>query len=145
MRHPEAWRALATGEAALDAATDELLRWTSVGLHVLRTASRRTELGGHTVEAGDRVVVWTWAANHDPAAFDGPRELRLDRSPNRHLALGVGPHYCIGAPLAKAELGAIYRALLEQVDRLELAGEPEHNSSIINFGFDRLPVRFHAR
>ncbi|MEY9862084.1 cytochrome P450 [Catenulispora sp. GAS73] len=145
MQHPEHWAALAEGRVDPDSATDELLRWTSVGLHVLRTATRRVELGGHTVEAGDRVVVWTWPANHDPAAFDRPRELRLDRSPNRHLALGVGPHYCIGAQLAKAELGAIYRALLTRVRTIELAGEPEYNSSIINFGFDRLPVRLHAR
>ncbi|MEV6349045.1 cytochrome P450 [Actinoplanes sp. NPDC051851] len=145
MNHPDAWAALADGTADLDAATNELLRWTSVGLHMLRTASTSTELGGQTIEAGDRVVVWTWAADHDPAAFDRPRELRLDRSPNRHLALGVGPHHCIGAPLAKAELRAVYRAFLDQVREIELAGEPVHNTSLINFGFDRLPVRLHAR
>jgi len=143
--HPECWHQLQAGEADLASATDELLRWTSVGLHVLRTATRRVELGGQTIEAGDRVVVWTWAANHDPAMFGRPEEIRLDRSPNRHLALGVGPHYCVGAPLAKAELVAIYRALLDQVDAVEPAGEPVHNQSIINFGFDHLPVRLHPR
>jgi cytochrome P450 len=145
MQHPECWRALQSGAAELDPATDELLRWTSVGLHVLRTATRRVELGGATVEPGEKVAVWTWAANHDPAMFDRPRELRLDRSPNRHLALGVGPHYCVGALLAKCELGAIYRALLDQVREIELIGEPAYNRSIINFGFDHLPVRLHAR
>lgn len=143
--HPRAWRALSTGEVGLDTAIDELLRWTSVGLHMLRTAATDVVLGGQPVRAGDRVVVWTWAANHDGAAFDQPEELRLDRSPNRHLALGLGAHYCIGAPLAKAELGAILTALFEWVSRVELIGEPVHNHSLINFGFDLLPVRVHPR
>ena len=144
MNHPDEWRALAGG-ADLDLATDELLRFTSVGLHVLRTATRRTELGGHVVEPGDKVAVWTWSADHDPAVFDRPDDLVLDRSPNRHLALGVGAHYCVGAPLAKAELKAIYTALLDQVAELEPTGDPVHNRSIINFGFDHLPVRLRAR
>lgn len=145
MDHADAWRALSTGEADVGAAVDELLRWTSVGLHVLRTAATDVELGGQPIRAGDRVAVWTWAANHDGTAFDRPEELRLDRSPNRHLALGVGTHYCIGAPLAKAELGAIYTALFERVERIELVGEPVYNQSIINFGFDHLPVRLYPR
>ena len=145
VRHPECWRRLAAGEVELGSAVDELLRWTSVGLHVLRTATRPVELGGQAVEAGDKVAVWVWSADHDPAAFDQPDELRLDRSPNRHLALGVGAHYCVGAPLAKAELRAIYAALLARVAAIEPTGVPVHNRSIINFGFDRLPVRLLAR
>ncbi|MEC3978294.1 cytochrome P450 [Amycolatopsis sp. H20-H5] len=145
LNRPEAWRQLADGEVDLGAATDELLRFTSVGLHVLRTATRQVELGGQVIEAGDKVAVWTWSADHDPAMFDRPGELLLDRSPNRHLALGVGAHYCVGAPLAKAELGAIYTALTDQVAGLEPVGDPVFNRSIINFGFDRLPVRLRAR
>lgn len=145
VRHPECWRRLAAGEVDLGTATDELLRWTSVGLHVLRTATRRVELGGQVVEAGDKIAVWVWSADHDPAVFDRPEELRLDRSPNRHLALGVGAHYCVGAPLAKAELRAIYGALLSRVAAVEPTAEPVPNRSIINFGFDRLPVRLLAR
>lgn len=145
MRHPECWRRIRDREVDLGAATDELLRWTSVGLHVLRTATRRVELGGQVVEPGDKVAVWVWSADRDPAVFDRPDEIVLDRSPNRHLALGVGPHYCVGAPLAKAELGAIYSALLDRVERIEPVGDPVHNKSIINFGFDHLPVRLRAR
>ncbi|SES18045.1 cytochrome P450 [Lentzea albida] len=143
--NPAEFQRLREGAVEVDSATDELLRYTSVGLHVLRTATRDVRLGGIDIAAGDKVAVWTWAADHDAAAFDAPHELRLDRSPNRHLALGVGPHYCIGAPLAKAELGAVYRALLDQVAEIEVTGEPVHNQSIINFGFDHLPVTLHAR
>ena len=144
-RHPQCWRQLQMGEVDLNSAVDELLRWTSVGLHVLRTATARTELNGQPIEPGNRVAVWIWAANHDPAVFDRPEEILLDRTPNRHLALGVGAHYCVGAPLARAELGAILSALLDRVARIEPAGEPVHNHSIINFGFDHLPVRLVAR
>jgi cytochrome P450 len=145
INHPEAWRALKNGDVDLATATDELLRYTSVGLHVLRTATRDTELGGETIRTGEKVAVWTWAADHDPTMFDAPHDLVLDRTPNRHLALGVGPHYCIGAPLAKAELGAIFTELLTRTSSIEITGTPVHNRSIINFGFDHLPVTFHTR
>jgi cytochrome P450 len=145
LRHPDALQALRSGTCDLDTAVDELLRYTSVGLHVLRTATHDTELCGERIRAGDRVAVWTWAADHDPAVFDAPHELRLDRTPNRHLALGVGPHYCVGAPLAKAELGAIFTTLLERTSAIEVTGEPVPNQSIINFGLDHLRVVLHAR
>ncbi|SEN89968.1 cytochrome P450 [Actinacidiphila rubida] len=144
-RRPDLWRALQTGEARLDPALDELLRWTSVGLHTLRTASRDTELGGHHISRGDKVVVWTWAANHDGSAFDRPHEILLDRSPNRHLALGLGAHYCVGAPLARAELVGLFSALLEKVSVIELDGPAEYNRSIINFGLHRFPARLVPR
>lgn len=143
LRHPDCWQALRRGEVELGSAVDELLRWTSVGLHVLRTATARVELGGQTIEPGERVVVWTWAANHDAEHFDRPHEIVLDRSPNRHLALGVGPHFCIGAGLAKTELVEILRAVLDRVERIELLAEPLFNHSVINFGVDRCPVRLH--
>lgn len=145
LRHPEQFAALWDERVAMGDAVDELLRWTSSGLHVLRTAARDTTLGGVRIRAGEKVVVWTWAANHDPGHFDAPEELRLDRSPNRHLGLGYGPHYCAGAALAKAELAAIFTALRERVRAVEPAGLPRHNTSVINFGLDELPVRLIAR
>lgn len=141
VQHPELWRQLRDGEAETGAALDELLRWTSVGLHTLRTASRDTELGGRLIRRGERVVVWTWAANHDAAAFDRPHDIILDRSPNKHLALGLGAHYCIGAPLAKAELEGLFSAMLRRVTEIRPTGPLRHNGSIINFGLDHFPVR----
>lgn len=144
-QRPELWRQLQSGEKEMDAALDELLRWTSVGLHTLRTATREVELGGHRIRRGDRVVVWTWAANHDAAAFDRPHDIVLDRSPNKHLALGLGAHYCIGAPLAKAELGALFSTAVERVAEIRPTGPPQYNSSIINFGLDHFPVQLVPR
>ncbi|WP_329560731.1 cytochrome P450 [Kitasatospora sp. NBC_01266] len=145
LRSPRQLRALWDGEIEPADAVDELLRWTSSGLHVLRTAARDVRLGAAEIRAGEKVVVWTWAANHDPAQFERPEELLLDRSPNRHLGLGWGPHFCLGAALAKAELAAIFTALRDQVRTVELTGIPRHNKSIINFGLDELPVRLVGR
>ncbi|MEV7770273.1 cytochrome P450 [Kitasatospora sp. NPDC086791] len=145
VRNPDLWRTLQRGEVGMDSALDELLRWTSVGLHTLRTASRDTELDGRSIRRGDRVAVWVWSANRDPEAFDRPEEIRLDRSPNKHLSLGLGAHYCIGAPLAKAELGALFTAVLERVATIEPTGPVTHNRSIINFGLDHFPVRLVPR
>ncbi|MER7673603.1 cytochrome P450 [Kitasatospora sp. NPDC096077] len=145
VQRPRLWEDLRSGRAEMGAALDELLRWTSVGLHTLRVAARDTELGGQPIRKGERVVVWTWAANRDPAVFDRPHDILLDRSPNRHLALGLGAHYCIGAPLAKSELTALFEAVLSRVERIEQTGPVQYNRSIINFGLDRFPVRLIAR
>lgn len=142
---PDLWRRLQRGEVSMDSAVDELLRWTSVGLHTLRTATRDVELGGRQIRRGDRVAVWVWSADRDPDAFDRPEEIRLDRSPNKHLALGLGAHYCIGAPLAKAELSALYSAALEKAAVIEPTGPVRYNRSIINFGLDHFPVRLTPR
>ncbi len=90
-RHPDAWEAMREDGYDPELGVEELLRWTSVGLHVLRTARTDTELAGRRVRAGERVVVWTPAANRDETEFEEPDRLRLDRTPNRHLALGWGP------------------------------------------------------
>ncbi|MFB7511860.1 cytochrome P450 [Streptomyces sp. NPDC056144] len=145
VQRPDLWQKLQRGEVGMDSAVDELLRWSSVGLHTLRTASRDIELGGRQIRRGDRVAVWVWSANRDPEAFDRPEEILLDRSPNKHLALGLGAHYCIGAPLAKAELSALYTAALEKAAVIEPAGPVQYNRSIINFGLDHFPVHITPR
>lgn len=140
LRHPDRLRAMLDGAVDFRRATEELLRWTSVGLHVLRTARRDVELGGQRVREGDRVVVWVPAANRDEAEFADPGTLLLDRHPNRHIAFGWGPHYCIGAPLARVELTALFEALAEHVADVEQVAEPVPNRSIINFGLESLRV-----
>ncbi|MEV7010098.1 cytochrome P450 [Streptosporangium sp. NPDC051022] len=144
IRHPDAWREL--GEKADPGlATDELLRWTSVGLHVLRTATTDVELAGQRIRAGDRVVVWTPGANRDAAVFEEPHRLDLARRPNRHIAFGWGEHYCIGGPLARTELRVLFTTLSTLVAEVEPLGAFEYNQSIINFGLDSFPVRLHRR
>ncbi|MEV8637591.1 cytochrome P450 [Streptosporangium sp. NPDC051023] len=144
VRHADAWRELSE-KADPKLATEELLRWTSVGLHVLRTAKADVDLAGRRVRAGDRVVVWTPAANRDTTVFKDPHRLDLARHPNRHIAFGWGEHYCIGGPLARTELRVLFTVLSRLVAEVEPLGAPEYNQSIINFGLDSFPVRLHRR
>lgn len=145
IRHPDAWQAMRADGYDPDLGVEELLRWTSVGLHVLRTARVDTELAGRRIRAGERVVVWTPAANRDETEFENPDRLVLDRTPNRHVAFGWGPHYCIGAPLARVELACLFQTLTEAAERVELLRPPVPNRSLINFGLDSLDVRLHPR
>ncbi|MFD5824359.1 cytochrome P450 [Lentzea sp. NPDC060358] len=140
-RHPGQWELLRTRfDEVADTAIDEVLRWTSSATHLARTATGDTVLGGTAIGAGDLVVCWLPSANRDPRQFPDPDVFDLRRTPNRHLALGAGPHYCVGTRLARAEMRAILRELTEQVSRIELAGEPELLDSIVVNGLRALPL-----
>jgi len=84
------------------------------------------------------------SANRDPGAFDDPEALRLDRDPNPYLAFGAGIHYCLGAPLAKLELGILFTRMLQRMPDLELREEPRWKPTFILRGLEGLPVRTRA-
>ncbi|SHM66884.1 cytochrome P450 [Streptomyces yunnanensis] len=140
-RHPEQWTALKEGTAQLPTAVEELLRWTTPAMHVGRTAARDVEIGGRTIRAGDIVTAWNLSANRDEAAFTNPDVLDLTRSPNRHLTFGYGPHFCLGAYLARAEITAVVDALLRRVGEIEPVGDPEPVYSTFLRGYSGLNVR----
>jgi cytochrome P450 len=106
-----------------------------------RTATTETRLGGVPIAAGDKVVLYYIAANRDPRVFAQPHRLMLDRSPNPHLAFGVGPHFCLGANLARLEAGATLAALRPHLSRLDLAGTPARLASNFVNGLKCLPLR----
>ena len=137
---PGQWRALRERPDLLPLAVEEVLRWTTPGMHVLRTATADTAIAGTPVAAGERVVVWNAAANRDPRVFPEPERFRVDRTPNRHLALGHGPHFCLGANLAKMELRALFGDLVRRVDRVEVTGPVQRVPSPVLRGLRRLPV-----
>lgn len=122
-------------------AIDEILRWTSSATHIMRRATRDVELGGRLIRRGELVVCWLTSANRDPAHFTEPDVFDVRRSPNRHLALGAGPHYCVGTRLAKLEIRAVLREFLAQVGDAALDGEPEYVDSIVVNGLRALPLR----
>jgi cytochrome P450 len=138
------WKSLRDDRDLLPTAIDEILRYVSPVIHFRRTALRDTELGGQQVRAGDKVVVFYPAANRDPLVFDRPDELVLDRSPNPHLAFGVGPHFCLGSHLAKLQLSTMFTELLDRFDTLEVTGEVKRLRSNFISGVQELPVRFTA-
>jgi cytochrome P450 len=140
--NPEQWALLrAGGPAAAPAAVEEILRWTTPGVHALRTVLRPARIDGQLLEPGDRVTLWNVSANRDEAVFEAPQRFRVDRKPNRHITFGHGRHLCLGARLARVELTALLEELLLQVDGIDLAGEPQYNASNFTWGLNSLPVR----
>lgn len=144
-RFPAQWQALREGTASVDTAVEELLRWATPGMHFARTALCDFTLRGQRVRAGDIVTLWTTSANNDETVFASPRELDLSRTPNRHLTFGHGPHFCVGAALGRASVGALLRALVAYVEEIEPAGTPARIYSNFLHGYSSLPVTFHPR
>lgn len=127
----------------LPTAIEELLRWVSPVVHMRRTATVDSVIAGTAVAAGDKVVMFYGSANRDPTAFVDPDRLDLSRTPNRQLAFGGGgPHFCLGAHLARIEIAALLRAVLTRLADLEPAGPTEWLPSVFISGPRRLPVRF---
>lgn len=124
-------------------AIEELLRWTSPVIYMRRTATMDTELAGQRIDEGDKVVMYYGAANRDPAVFVEPERLDLGRSPNPHVAFGGGgPHFCLGAHLARVEIAALLREMLTRLNGLEPTAEPEWMPSNFIYGPTHMPVRF---
>ena len=120
LRHPTQLQRLRENPTAIAAAVEELLRYDSPIQHQTRSAAETFEIGGQRIRAGDRVMPFLGAANRDPDQFTRPDDLDLRRAPNPHLAFGLGPHYCLGAPLARLEAELALSALLRGWNKIEL-------------------------
>jgi unspecific monooxygenase len=123
---------------------EEMLRYDSALQLFERTATEPVEVGPPdarvTVRAGEKIAVLLGSANRDPAVFEAPEEFRVDRSPNDHVAFGVGVHFCLGAPLARMELFESLTVLASTYPSLALAGEPESRGTFVLRGYHRVPV-----
>ena len=127
----------------VDTAVEELLRVVSPVVHMRRTATRDTVLGGRSIRAGDKVVMFYGSANRDETVFDDPDLVDLGRTPNPHVAFGGGgPHYCLGAHFARVETRAMLVEVLSRLPDLEPDGEPAWLASNFICGPTHLPVRF---
>ncbi|PKT74619.1 cytochrome P450 [Streptomyces populi] len=140
IQNPGEWHRLRGGEVSIESAVDEVLRYTSPALHVLRVAKKDVEVGGRLVRAGEAVAIWNSSVNRDETVFPDPDRFDLGRDQNRHLTFGIGPHFCLGAPLARVELKVLLQVLAEKVTHLELAGPVERLRSNFMWGIERLPV-----
>ncbi|MFD6624405.1 cytochrome P450 [Streptomyces diastaticus] len=143
-RRPDQWALLVRNREHLPNAVNEILRWTSSATHSMRTATTEVTLGGRTVAAGERVVLWLPSANRDEEAFTDPDEFRVTRRPNRHLSFGAGPHACIGGALARVQSTALLSELLDTGRWFEPIGPAEPVRSVVVGGPAHLPVRVTA-
>lgn len=133
-------------EQHLSTAVDEIVRWGTPVIHMRRTATQDTELHGVKIAAGDKLVLWYNSGNRDEDAFDRPYEFDIRRNPNPHVGFGgPGPHYCLGANLARREIGIMFRELFQRMPDLEVTGEPEYLQSYFIHGIKRLPIAWKAR
>ncbi len=144
LEHPAAQRALRAEPERLSGAVDEMLRWWTPVMVFRRTATRNLQLGGTAITGGEKVVVSFTAANRDPAVFADPQRFDLDRRPNPHLSFGHGPHFCLGAHLARVQMRTLFAELLRRTSWIEAAGERVHLRSNFQRGVKRLPVRWSA-
>lgn len=145
LEHPELQDELRAHPERLPGAMDELLRWWSPVMTFRRTAAADTTLGGAAVRAGDKVVVSFLAANRDESVFPDPDRIDIGRHPNPHLAFGFGPHFCLGAQLARVQMTALFGAVLQRMGRLRAAGAPKYLRSNFQRGVKRLPVAWSRR
>ncbi|MEW2144944.1 cytochrome P450 [Micromonospora vinacea] len=138
---PEQRDRLVAGTVPITAAVDELIRHVTPIMQFRRTATCDTELAGRAIAADDKVVLYYTSANRDPAVFIEPDRLDLGRSPNPHLAFGIGPHFCLGAHLARHELAALLRAILPHLPSLVRTGpEIRLESNFVN-GLKSFPAQ----
>lgn len=142
--HPEEYERLrADPDGLLPTAVDEMLRWVSPVRYFRRTVTTDTELHGVPLRAGDALTVQYAAANRDPRVFDDPHRFDVGRTPNEHIAFGGrGPHYCLGATLARVEIVAMFDEILRRLPGLRPAGEAQFLQSTLINGIRHLPVRF---
>jgi cytochrome P450 len=140
-RHPDALDRLRSEPGLMPTAIEELLRFDTPLSLFERWVLEPVEVEGVALERGQEVALLFGSANRDPAAFDRADELDLARDPNPYLSFGAGIHYCLGAPLAKLELGIAFETLLRRVPRLELVEEPAWKPTFVLRGLRELRVR----
>lgn len=130
--------------ARLPVAVEEMLRWVSPIKNMARTVTRDLVFRDKQLHEGDKVVLLYSSANRDELVFDDPFRFDIDRTPNDHLAFGVGTHFCLGSNLARLELVCFFEAVLERLPDLRLVdpAEPAYRPANFISGYEHMPVRF---
>jgi cholest-4-en-3-one 26-monooxygenase len=140
--HPEQRARLLKDRSLINTAVDEMLRWVSPVMAFRRTATRDTEIRGQKIREGDKVLMFYPSANRDEEVFPEADRFDVGRTPNDHLAFGIGEHFCLGSNLARLEIRVMFEELLRRLPDIELAGPVARlRSNFIN-GIKHMPVKF---
>ncbi len=140
--HPDARRRLIEEPELIPSAVEEMLRFRPPVMYFRRTATRDTEIRGQKIRSGEKLTLWYASANRDEEVFPHPDVFDIDRSPNDHLAFGIGQHFCLGSHLARLELRVMFEHLLRRLPDIELTGPVEYLRSHFLDGVKHMPVRF---
>jgi cytochrome P450 len=142
MQNPDQLQLLKDDPSLIATATEELLRWASPVMHFRRTATRDIELRGQLIKEGDKVVTWYISANRDEDVFPDPYRFDVTREPNDHVTFGPGgPHFCLGAHLARLETKILFQEMIPRLNSIELVGPVDRIRSNFVNGIKRMPVR----
>jgi cytochrome P450 len=139
---PVQWRRLKEGDVGTATAVEEVLRWASPTMHFGRSVVHETEVRGVRLRPGEVVTLWHASGNRDERVFERPGRFDLGRTPNRHMAFGYGPHFCVGSYLAKVEIAELLIALRDFTTGIEQTGEALPIRSNFLTGYSTLPVSF---
>ncbi|MDY6996567.1 MAG: cytochrome P450 [Actinomycetota bacterium] len=126
----------------LPLAVEEMIRWVTPVKEFMRTAQRDTVVRGVPIAEGQSLLLSYPSGNRDEDVFSDPFTFDVGRDPNKHVAFGYGVHFCLGAALARMEINSFYAELLPRLKSVELAGAPEHTSTIFVGGPKHLPIRY---
>ncbi len=141
--HPDQWELLRKDRSLLPNAVEEMLRYVTPVMHFRRTATTDMEMRGQEIKEGDKIIFWHTSANRDETAFDDPDSFDVTRSPNNHIAFGGGgPHFCLGANLARMEIMVMFDRLLDRLPDIRLDGEVQRLQSNFINGTKHIPVAF---
>lgn len=143
LNNPDQLEKVRKNRELLPGTVEEMLRYASPVMHFRRTATTDIELGGQQIKAGDKVVIWYISANRDEKVFEDPYTFDIERTPNEHVAFGGGgPHFCLGANLARLEINVMFDEVLDRLDDIELTAPVSRlRSNFIN-GLKHIPLKF---
>lgn len=144
--NPQEYQKLRDNPAVIPSMVSEIIRWQTPLAYMRRTAKVDTELGGKTIRAGDKVLMWYASGNRDEEAIERPNEFIIDRARARqHLSFGFGIHRCMGNRLAEMQLRILWEEIMQRFHKVEVVGEPVRIYSSFVKGYHELPVRVVAK
>lgn len=141
-QNPDQYRKLRENPQLIPSMVSEVIRYQTPLAHMRRTATVDTEIGGKTIKAGDKVVMWYASGNRDEEAIENPESFLIDRArPRQHISFGFGIHRCVGNRLAEMQLRVLWEEILKRGRVIEVVGQPERVMSNFVRGYASLPVR----
>ena len=144
IKHPEERARLMAKPELLPTAVEEMLRWVSPLIYFRRTATKDVELRGQKIKENDKVAIWYPSANRDEDVFAEPEKFDVGRTPNNHVAFGIGQHFCLGANLARLEIKIMFEELIRRMPDIQLDGPVRRLRSNFLNSIKSMPVRYTA-